>query len=192
VTARTKPLSTGAIGKILRVDRTTVWGWIRSGKLPAERTIGGQYRVDHEALANLLREKDIPVPRELTDDHPKRVLIADDDPSVLGFLEAALTRNSPDYEIATATNGFSAGKLVSSFRPHLAVMNIQMPGLGGLDVCADIKRDKATKHIKIVVVTGYPTPENVDRARKIGVEKFLEKPVEAAVFLEAVEGLLSE
>ncbi len=192
MTARTKPLSTGAIGKILRVDRTTVWGWIRSGKLPAERTIGGQYRVDHEALANLLREKDIPVPRELTDDHPKRVLIADDDPSVLGFLEAALTRNSPDYEIATATNGFSAGKLVSSFRPHLAVMNIQMPGLGGLDVCADIKRDKATKHIKIVVVTGYPTPENVDRARKIGVEKFLEKPVEAAVFLEAVEGLLSE
>jgi len=192
VTSRTKPLSTGAIGKILRVDRTTVWGWIRSGKLPAERTIGGQYRVDHEALASLLREKDISVPEELLADHPRRVLIADDDPGVLGFLEAAIGRSGSDCEVATATNGFTAGKLITSFRPHVAVMDIQMPGLGGLDVCADIKRDKATRHIKIIVVTGYPTPENVDQARQIGVEKFLEKPVEASVFLQAVEDLLSE
>jgi excisionase family DNA binding protein len=190
VTKRTKPLSTGAIGKLLKVDRTTVWGWIRSGKLPAERTIGGQYRVDHEALANLLRDKGIPVPQELVDDHPMRVLIADDDPSVLGFLETALSRNAADFKIATANNGFTAGKLVSSFRPHLAVIDIQMPGLGGLDVCADIKKDKSTRDIKIIVVTGYPTPENKDRARKIGVEKFLEKPVEAKAFLQAVHDLV--
>ncbi|MCK4547876.1 MAG: response regulator [Candidatus Eisenbacteria sp.] len=187
---RTKLLSTGSIGKLLGMDRTTVWGWIKSGKLPAERTIGGQYRVDQQALADLLREKGIPVPRELADDHPTRVLIADDDPAVLGFLEATLSRDGSGFEIATATNGFAAGKLVASFRPHLAVIDIQMPGLGGLDVCADIKKDKATKVIKIIVVTGYPTPENRERARRIGVEKFLEKPVGPEAFMDAVHSVL--
>jgi two-component system OmpR family response regulator len=191
VTRRTKPLSTGAIGKLLRVDRTTVWGWIRSGKLPAERTVGGQYRVEKEALASLLREKNISVPKELAADHPKRVLIADDDPGVLSFLERALSRNSSDYQVATATNGFTAGKLVSSFRPHLAVIDIQMPGVGGLDVCEDIKRDKTTRDIKIIVVTGYPDDENKERARRIGVEEFLAKPVEAKTFLQTVQDLLS-
>jgi excisionase family DNA binding protein len=190
VTAKTKPLSTGAIGKLLRVDRTTVWGWIRSGKLPAERTIGGQYRVDREALARLLREKGMPIPPEIADDHPRRILIADDDPVVLGFLEAVLTRNSSDFEVVTASNGFAAGKMVSSFRPHVVVIDIHMPGLGGLDVCEDIKRDKATRDIKIIIVTGYPTRENVERARKIGVEKLLEKPIEAKAFLDAVHEAL--
>jgi excisionase family DNA binding protein len=190
VAKRTKPLSTGAIGKLLRVDRTTVWGWIRSGKLPAERTLGGQYRVDQDALAGLLRSNGIPVPEELVEDHPKRILIADDDPSVLSFIETALKRAAPDVRIATATNGFTAGKLVSSFRPHLAILDIRMPGLGGLDVCADIKKDERTRGMGIIVITGYPTEENRARAREIGVEKFFTKPVNPETFLSAVEEML--
>lgn len=187
---KTKPLSTGAIGKLLRVDRTTVWGWIRSGILPAERTVGGQYRVSRDALVSLLREKKIPVPDELADEGPKRVLIADDDPAILAYLEAVLTQNNSEFDVATATNGYTAGKLVSSFRPHLAVIDIRMPGLGGLDVCADIKRDRATRNTKVVVVTGYPSDENLEEARRIGVDKFLEKPVDRETFLDAVNELL--
>jgi len=190
MTKKTKPLSTGTIGKLLKVDRTTVWGWIRSGKLPAERTIGGQHRVDQEALVRLLREKNIPIPRELADDHPKRILVADDDATVLGFFERALSSNASDYKVVTASNGYAAGKLVSSFRPHLAVIDIRMPGLGGLEVCADIKRDERTRDTRIIVVTGFPSRDYVEQARRIGVEKFLEKPVDAKTFLDAVHELL--
>ena len=186
-----KLLSTGAIGKLLRVDRTTVWGWIRSGKLPAEKTVGGQHRVRRDALVRLLKEKQIPIPSELADDHPKRILVADDDPTVLSFFQAILSQNSLDYKIATATNGYAAGKLVSSFRPHLAVIDIRMPGLGGLEVCADIKRDKATRDTKILIVTGYATQENVDHARRLGVDLVMEKPIDSEAFLRAVHQLLA-
>ena len=127
----------------------------------------------HE-IERFAREKDLTI--QLPTDDTLRILIVDDDVQLAEFLSDFL--NSVDAFVTTriANDGYTAGKLVQVFRPHVVLLDLVMAGLNGFDVCDQIKNDPATKATRVITMTGFYDKTNVDRALRSGAECCIEKP----------------
>ena len=65
-----------------------------------------------------------------------------------------------------------------------------MPGLDGFSACRLIKTNPLLKHIKILVLTGYPSEENFQKIQELGADRCLAKPVDKKILLKEVNELL--
>lgn len=114
------------------------------------------------------------------------VLIVDDNPVNLRLVEATL--KGADYEVHGAADSSSALEAVSSLRPRLILMDIQLPGMDGLELTRRLKADPATKHIPIVATTAYAMAGDEAKARQAGCDGYLAKPIDVL----ALPGVVSE
>jgi len=110
------------------------------------------------------------------------------------FIIHALQADDDDKEhrreLETAADGFEAGLKVVSFKPHLVVLDLVMPGLDGFKLCEQVKSNSETKHIKILIVTGFGSKENAEQALGLGADGYLLKPLNADELQERVRDLL--
>lgn len=180
-------LRTGQVAEHCQVSGVTVWSWIKKGKLKAHSTPGGHKRVLVADFQRFLQEYGMP-PFEETGSRP-RILIADDEPLALQTM-AAYLRKAGEYEVATARDGFEAGLLVGSFKPDLIVLDLFMPQLDGFSVCRRLKSSPETSSILVLVVTGLPTEENLERAREAGADDCMGK-VGMTALKERADALLA-
>lgn len=170
-------LTTGEIAAHCRVSYEAVSKWIKSGKLKAFTTPGRHHRVRRSDFEAFLAEYNLP---PLTKPGNRRkVLIVDDDPAIIRLLSSYFAKD-PQYEIATAIDGFEAGIQIAGNCPDLVILDLMMPNIDGFKVCEGIKGNPQTRHVIVVVLTGYATPENVSRALECGANCCLEKPVTLA------------
>jgi excisionase family DNA binding protein len=190
---REKFLSTGDIASYCEVTTTAVLTWIESGKLPVFTTPGGHYRILKTNFRDFLEEHGMFIDEGFFGKYDKdreRILIVDDEPSVVGFIEGAL-RLEGDYELATAFDGFEAGRQVTIFQPDLIVLDVMLPGVNGFEICRSVKTDPATQHVKILAITGFATDENIRKMLEYGADDYLEKPLKLEDLREKVHKLLS-
>lgn len=170
------------------INRTTLWRWIKSGKLLAYQTPTGQYRIKKDDLENFIEKElrflDPPTPKE-----PDRILIIDDDAAFRKFVRRVLSRAS--WETNEASNGFQAGLKIMKFLPSLLILDVFMPEMDGFDICRQIKADPHTKNVKIIAVSGFGTPEVKEKILKLGADIFLEKPLNKKTLLKCVKDLIS-
>ena len=185
------PLSTGDVARLCHVSQVAVWKWIKKGKLKAYRFPGGHYRVEMGAFRDFVRQNGIPVDVSLVQQSRKRVLIVDDEPSVVEVATRAVQRLGKDVVIATAGDGFEAGLQVATFRPDLLLLDLMMPGMDGFQVCRLVRNNPATAHIKIIIITAYGSHENLQRALQAGADDFIHKPVDLDRLLDKVHTFLS-
>jgi len=61
-----------------------------------------------------------------------------------------------------------------------------MPGMDGFEVCKQLKEDPRTRAIRIIAMTGYPTPENMERIVNLGAEVCIQKPFTNQVLLDTI------
>ncbi|MEA1899420.1 MAG: response regulator, partial [Thermodesulfobacteriota bacterium] len=80
---------------------------------------------------------------------------------------------------------------VSEFKPELILMDLVMPGMDGVEACRRIKDNPDTSGIKVLMITGFDTPENREKAKQAGADGYLLKPIGMDVLLEKVKDLLS-
>lgn len=118
-----------------------------------------------------------------------KVLIIDDEPEVHDFVKDVLGVNK-NIEIRSVYDGFSAGMVVGEYMPDLIVLDLLLPGIDGFKVCANIKNNSKFKNIKVLIVTGYDSPEYKEKAVKSGADDYLPKPIELHLFREKVNKLL--
>lgn len=116
------------------------------------------------------------------------ILIVDADARSLKFVEAML--KAEGYQTETATDGQRALALIDDYPPDLILLDIMMPGISGLDVAGKLKRDPATRHIPIVMVTAQSDRTSRIAALNLGAEEFVTKPVERAELAVRVRNLL--
>ena len=173
-----RPLTTGEVGSYCGVSHATVWKWIKKGRLKAYRLRSGQYRIEKGALKAFLRENDRPIDPEFFARPIKRVLIIDDEPTVADLITRAMQQLDEEIQYATANDGFEAGLQLATFKPDLLLLDLMMPRLDGFEVCRFVRRNPATAHIKILVITAYGSHENIERALKAGADDFLHKPLD--------------
>ena len=116
-----------------------------------------------------------------------RVLIVDDDPMITAYLNELLENSEMDLLTETAHDGFEAGSKIHTFSPDVVLLDLMLPGVDGFRVCAQIKSDSATKHIRVIAITGENNMENVSRILAAGAEKCLQKPLNPHELLQIVE-----
>jgi excisionase family DNA binding protein len=188
---RQRFLTTGDIATYCEVTNAAVLKWIDAGKLPVFTTPGGHYRVLRTDFKDFLLRNGMFIDESFFGrrHNKKRILIVDDEPTVVTFIEGAL-RLEGKYELSTAFDGFDAGQQVIAFDPDLIVLDIMLPGMDGFEVCHRVKTDAATKNIKILVVTGFATDENIRKILHAGADDYLTKPLKMQDLKEKIEGLL--
>lgn len=167
------------------VSRTTLWNWVKSGKVHSFVTPGGHHRILREDVSRLLEAGD-PQPAKTTDLHS--ILVVDDDPFVLEMFKARLKGGR--YRVETASDGFSAGLIMSRFQPDLVVLDLFMDNMDGFEVCRTIRNSAELKHARILALTGMDTPENRARILTEGADAYLAKTADFKTIKERIDSLL--
>ena len=175
-------LTPNEVAELLMVNPVTVRQWAARGLLRSLTTPGGHRRFVLSDVEEFARSRGAtPVARH--SGRPDRVLIVDDDPNV-GRLIVELIQGRDDHvETEIAHDGFEAGVMVESFRPHALVLDLMMPGMDGFEVCRRLRARPTLNHIRIVAVTGFPSTEYVDRILEAGADACLPKPIDAEKLL---------
>jgi len=185
-----KPLSTTKVARFCHVSHAAVCNWVKLGKLKAYRTPGGQYRIEPHVLVEFMKRHGMPIAEELEARSVPRIVVVDDEPQLVQLAVRALGPGGMGYDVESARDGYTAGRLVHSLRPDLVLLDIRMPGIDGFAVCENIKSDPATRHAKILIVSAYATEENVRKLKALGAEDFLEKPFELSALRQKVQELI--
>lgn len=103
----------------------------------------------------------------------KRILIIDDDIDLLMLLERRLQKEG--YEIETAVSLPEAEDIIPSFSPHLVLLDINVNGEDGRQLCWKLKNNDASKDVKVMIISGYDY--STERAVLFGADDLLPKPL---------------
>ena len=117
-----------------------------------------------------------------------RILIADDDVKLREMLREALSLRG--YEVQVAADGYDALIKVGSFRPHLLLLDLRMPGVDGSRVCQAVKSHSLTFDTKVLVMTGSAASDGRALIRATGAEGLLHKPFHLPHLHEALQRVL--
>jgi CheY-like chemotaxis protein len=117
----------------------------------------------------------------------RKVLLADDSVTAQNMGRRILV--DAGYEVITVNNGSSALKKVTESRPDLIVLDVYMPGYGGLEVCQRIRESPETARIPILLTVGKLEPFKAEEARRVRADAFIVKPFDASELLTALTKL---
>jgi len=118
-----------------------------------------------------------------------RILIIDDDAGVRGVLKAMLERAG--YDVSAAESGTEGLELAHSRRPDLVLLDIEMPGMNGFDVCSLMKTDTALSSVPVIIMTGRPLAGVPAQVQAVGAVDLLTKPFERGSLLAKIGQQLS-
>jgi len=103
------------------------------------------------------------------------ILIAEDDPVSRRILHATLANWG--YDVSVTTNGTDALALLQrEDAPSLAILDIMMPGIDGLEICRELRKSQSTNPPYLILLTAMATKENVVKGIEAGANDYLSKP----------------
>lgn len=137
----------------------------------------------------LRRKSDAPCPDAGWWPDVARVLVIEDNAANLTF--AVFLLESASHEVMTATDAEAGLTLAKTQRPDLILMDIQLPGMDGLEATALLKRDDATRAIPVIALTALAMKGDEERIRAAGCDGYIAKPMNYREFLAAVSAQLA-
>ncbi|HXY81762.1 MAG TPA: response regulator [Gaiellaceae bacterium] len=118
------------------------------------------------------------------------VLVADDDDDILLLVTTRLRRDG--FEVVAARDGDEALALVRAQRPRVAVLDIGMPGLDGLEVLAQIRADAGLRDTRVLLLTAKAQESDVRRGYTAGADAYVRKPFSPAELSSRVRELVDQ
>lgn len=118
-----------------------------------------------------------------------RILVADDDEDIRDLVATKLELGG--YEVRTVGDGDAALDAIRSWTPDLAVLDLAMPGMDGLDVLREVRRDPDVSETRIVILTARATTSDSDLGLTAGADVYVFKPFSPADLLNRVEEILA-
>ena len=118
------------------------------------------------------------------------VLVADDEEDIIMLVDAVLS--GAGFDVLQARDGARAVELVRERRPQLAVLDVAMPELDGLEVMRRVHCDPATANLPIVFLSARAQEADVKRAYELGASKYVRKPFSPRELVSIVSGLLDD
>jgi CheY-like chemotaxis protein len=116
------------------------------------------------------------------------VLIADDEPSMRLLVHATI--ESDEYQVIEAADGDQAWALTQEFHPSLVLLDVQMPGMSGLEVLELIKKDPLLARTHVILLTAKAQESDVEAGLIAGADFYLTKPFSPLDLLTRVEEAL--
>jgi two-component system phosphate regulon response regulator PhoB len=102
-----------------------------------------------------------------------KVLLVEDDPALAEMYRLQLARDG--YQVTVAPDGETALSLVAGAVPDLALLDIRLPAMNGLDVLEELRRDDRTRNLPVVILTSYDDGEFRERATRLDALDYLVK-----------------
>lgn len=115
----------------------------------------------------------------------KKILIIEDDRNLLNELREFLENNG--YEVASVDNFLKASEIALEMRPDLVILDINLPGISGFDICRKIKEKS---NIPVLMLTSRVGIEDEIKGLEIGADEYLAKPVDTRRLILRMEKLL--
>lgn len=117
-----------------------------------------------------------------------RILVVEDNEMNLELVSDLLEARG--YEVLRAQSGPEALMLARERQPDLILMDIQLPGMDGLEVTRRLKDDASTSKINVVALTAHAMLGDEERAREAGCSGYIAKPIDTRDFITIVSGYL--
>ena len=106
----------------------------------------------------------------------KRILVVDDNPTNLKLVSYLV--KAQGYEVETAGDAEAALTSIARARPDLILMDLQLPGIDGLELTRRLKNAPETADIRIVAVTAYAMKGDQEKAMAAGCDAYVTKPID--------------
>ncbi len=116
------------------------------------------------------------------------IVIADDDPDILLLVQTRLERFG--YQVVTARTGEEALEAITRFRPDVAVLDVRMPGMTGIDVIRHVRSDPDLHDLPIILLTASASGADVEVGYQAGATDYIPKPFSPQDLRARVEILL--
>ncbi len=117
----------------------------------------------------------------------KKILIVDDDPRLRALVAATL---GEDFILFQAADGQQAMKVAGIEKPDMVLLDVAMPRMSGFEVCRRLKSEQGTNHIKVMMITGMDSGENMKQGRDAGADAYFIKPFSPLALLNKINEIL--
>ena len=116
-----------------------------------------------------------------------KIVLAEDQPLILSSLKILISQEEEIEVIATACNGIEALASISEHQPDVAVLDIYMPKMDGIETAK--RAMEKFPNLPVVLLTTFENPDSIQKALEIGVAGFLLKDIEPEVFINALKSI---
>ena len=117
-----------------------------------------------------------------------RVLVVDDNSANIELVGYVLRADG--FEVEAARDAAQAAARIGTFGSDLILMDVQLPGMDGLDLTRQLKADPGTRNIVVVAFTSHAMKGDEARIRAAGCDGYLAKPIDVTSFAQKVRGCL--
>ena len=118
------------------------------------------------------------------------ILIVDDNTQNLKLARVVLANEG--FDVYTASNAEDALQLLRTVTPRLILMDIQLPGMDGLELTRRLKADPATRPIRVIALTAYAMKGDDEKAFAAGCDGYITKPIDVERLPVVVSSYLAE
>jgi two-component system phosphate regulon response regulator PhoB len=118
----------------------------------------------------------------------KRVLIIEDDPDIVELVQYNLEREG--FDVVAAGDGESGLAQAKRVEPQLVLLDLMLPGIGGLDVCRSLKQNAATSLVPIIMLTAKSEESDVVLGLELGADDFIPKPFSPRELVARIRAVL--
>ena len=120
---------------------------------------------------------------------PRTLLYVEDNPANQQLVERIVGRR-PDLRLMSARNGTLGIEIARSLQPDVILMDINLPGISGIEAMQILRADPLTAHIPVVALSANAIPRDIERGLQAGFFRYLTKPIKVAEFLETLDEAL--
>ena len=113
-------------------------------------------------------------------------VVVEDNPANLALVEQLIARRS-DLCLLTAVNGTLGVELARAALPDVILMDINLPGISGIDALKILLEDPTTAHIPIVALSANAMPRDITKGLEAGFFRYLTKPIKLNEFMETLD-----
>lgn len=174
VTKRLVELMGGSIGVVSSVETGSTF-WVELALTDAPRLTADLGTITTLSRANIA-----------TDTMERSVLYVEDNPANLALIEQ-LVAGRPDLHLVTAVDGYSGIERARACLPQVILMDINLPGISGLDALRILRADPATAHIPIIAISANAMPHEIKSCLDAGFFDYITKPIKVNLFLDTLD-----
>ncbi len=121
----------------------------------------------------------------------RTVLYVEDNPANLELVEQLIARR-PELRLLSAVDGTLGVEFAQVYQPDVILMDINLPGISGLEAMRRLAADPATTHIPVIALSANAVPRDIERALEAGFRSYLTKPIKVNQFMDALDAALLE
>jgi len=117
---------------------------------------------------------------------PRTVLYVEDNPANLELVEQLIARR-PELRLLSAAEGAIGVEFARAYQPDVVLMDINLPGISGIEAMKILRADPSTAHIPIIALSANAVPHDIEKGLKAGFFNYLTKPIKVNQFMDALD-----